>query len=267
MNNLAFAAAILATVSIFLIQQAVAKPSMENAFVSRVVDGDTFEIEGGGIVRVLGINTPEKKQFLYGNASDFLKSLIYGKNVTLERDIVEMDKYGRHLRYVFVGGTFVEEKILEKGLANAFIISPNEKYSARLKEAEQYARENSIGLWETDEKYAGCISISEFNWDAKGNDIENLNDEYISLVNNCSAAADMIKWTLKNSGTKIYKFGKSFLAPNQSVKIHSGCGADTKKDLFWCSKKPVWNNNGDAAYLRDAEGLLVLSESYEGKGE
>jgi micrococcal nuclease len=267
MNKLAFAAAILVAVSAFLIQQAAARPSMEIVSVSRVIDGDTFEIEGGGIVRILGINTPEKRQPLYGNASAFLKSLIEGKNVTLEKDIAEMDKYGRHLRYVFIGGAFVGEEIIKKGLANAFIIPPNGKYSTRLKEAEQYARENKIGLWETDENYAGCISVSDFSWDAKGNDIENLNDEYLSLVNSCSAAADMANWTLKNSGTKIYRFERFFLAPNQSVKVHSGCGADAGKDLFWCSKKPIWNNNGDALYLRDSNGFLVLSYSYEGKGK
>lgn len=265
MNKPAFAAAVLVTVSVFLIQQAVAKPSAENAFVTRVIDGDTLEIEGGGVVRVLGINTPEKKQFLYGNASDFLKNLIEGRNVTLEKDIVEMDVYGRHLRYVFIGGTFVEEEILRRGLSNAFIIPPNEKYSARLREAEEYARENKIGLWIMNEKHAGCISISEFHWDALGNDNENLNDEFVYLKNNCGAAISMANWTLKNSGTKIYRFGNFFLAPGQMVKINSGCGSDSDAELFWCGKKAIWNNGGDTLYLRDSQGHLVLSEAYVGK--
>jgi len=265
MNKLAFTAAFLITVSLFLIQQAVAKPSMETTLVTRVIDGDTLEIEGGSNIRILGINTPEKKQFLYGNASDFLKRLVGGKNVTLEKDIVETDKYGRRLRYVFIGGAFVEEEILKRGLANSFIIPPNEKYSAKLREAEEYARENKIGLWKTDENYAGCISISDFNWDAIGNDNENLNGEFVYLKNNCNMAINMADWTLKNSGTKIYKFGKFFLAPEQSVKIRSGCGSDSGAELFWCGKKAIWNNNGDALYLRDSQGLLVLSESYAGK--
>jgi len=265
MNKSAFATAILVTVSLFLIQQAVAKPPMETAFVARVIDGDTFEIEGGGIIRILGINTPEKKQFLYGNASDFLERLIGGKNVTMEKDIVETDKYGRRLRYVFIGGAFVEEEILKRGLANSFIIPPNEKYSARLEEAEEYARKNKFGLWNADESHAGCISITEFNWDALGNDNENLNGEFVFLKNDCDAEISMAGWTMKNSGTKIYKFGRFLLAPEQAVKIRSGCGSDSGAELFWCSKKAVWNNNGDALYLRNLQGLLVLSEAYEGK--
>lgn len=267
MNKIALAAAILVTASVFFIQQSAAKPSAENVFVSRVVDGDTFEIEGGGIIRILGINTPERGQFLYGNASNFLRGMIEGKNVTMERDIAETDKYGRRLRYVFIGGIFVEEEILKRGLANSFIIPPNEKYSAGLKEAEQYARENNIGLWEADENYAGCISISDFNWDAAGNDNENLNDEFVYLKNDCGMAINLAGWTMKDSGTKIYKFGKFFLAPGQSVKIHSGCGSDSGANLFWCYKKAIWNNNGDALYLRDAQGLLVLSEAYVGNAE
>ncbi len=267
MNKLAFAVAILITVSVFFIQQAVAKPSTETAFVARVIDGDTFEIEGGGVVRILGINTPEKKQPLYDNASTFLKNLIGGKNVTLEKDIVEMDKYGRHLRYVFIGGEFVNEKIIRNGFANVYIIPPNGKYSAELEKAEVYARESNIGLWRTDENYIDCISVPEFHWDALGNDNENLNDEFVYLKNNCSMTINMAGWTVKNSGTKIYKFGNLFIEPNQSVKIRSGCGNNAGAELFWCSKKAIWNNNGDTLYLRDAEGLLVFSEAYAGKSE
>lgn len=49
--------------------------------VSRVIDGDTFEIEGQHKVRLIGINTPEStnKQELYGKeASAFTKSQLEG---------------------------------------------------------------------------------------------------------------------------------------------------------------------------------------------
>ncbi len=266
MNNIAFAAAFLVTLSVFFLQQAIDKPSFETALVTRVIDGDTFEIEGGGVVRILGINTPEKKQPFYGNASFFLKDLIEGRNVTMEKDTAETDKYGRHLRYVFIGGIFVNEEILREGFANVYIIPPNEKYSARLEKAEQYARKTMKGLWNAS-TYSSCFVVSELHWDAFGNDNENLNDEFVSLNNICNTAINMTGWTLKNAGTKTYKFGKVFLGPIQGVTIRSGCGKNSGTELFWCSRKPVWNNNGDAVYLRDAEGLLVFSEAYAGKAE
>ncbi len=266
MNKSALAAAIFITFSAFSMQE-IFRNSAETAFAARVIDGDTFETEGGDGVRLLGINTPERGQPLYGNASAFLKGMIEGRNITMERDRVEKDKYGRKLRYVFIGGVFVNEEIMRKGLANIYIILPNEKYSARFIEAEQHARESGLGLWEADAEYKDCVSVSEFNWDAAENDNENLNSEHVSFRNRCSVAVNMTGWTLKNSGRIIYKFGKIFIGANQTVKIYSGCGNNTENELFWCGKKPVWSNSGDALYLRNSEGLLVLSESYEGKAE
>lgn len=266
MNKSALAAAFFITFSVFSVQEFTKPSAAENAFVTRVIDGDTIETDNGLTVRILGINTPEKKQFLYEDAKSFLKNLVEGKNITMEKDVVDRDIYGRLLRYVFINGTFVESQLLEKGLANAFIIPPNEKYSAKLKEAEKYAKDNGLGLWKFDAEYEGCIAVLDFHWDAAGNDIVNLNDEYVSFRNGCDKTVNMTSWTIKNSGTKIYKFSQFYLSPKESVRINSGCGADKKAELFWCSKKASWNNNGDTLYLRDADGLLVLSESYEGNG-
>lgn len=265
MNKSAIAAAFLITFSAFSVQEML-KNSAEAAFVTRVIDGDTFEIEGGDGVRLLGINTPERGQPLYKNATNFLKNAIEGKNITMMADAARTDKYGRRLRYVFIGGILVNEEILRNGLANIYMLSPSGKYSARLKSAERYAIENNLGLWMTGAR-KDCVSVAEFNWDAEGNDNSNLNNEYVSFRNNCDSAVNMTGWTLKNSGTKIFKFGRFFLEPIRSVRVRSGCGNNTENELFWCSKKPVWNNDAGFIYLRDSEGLLVLNESYEGANE
>ena len=66
----------------------------------QVVDGDTITIEGGYRVRYIGIDTPE----IYPEVEAFgIKAwqancrLVEGKEVRLERDISETDKYGRLL--------------------------------------------------------------------------------------------------------------------------------------------------------------------------
>lgn len=77
--------------------------------VVRVIDGDTIEIEGGDRVRYIGIDTPEtvdprKPVQCYGQeASNKNKELVEGKTVELEKDVSETDKYGRLLRYVWLG--------------------------------------------------------------------------------------------------------------------------------------------------------------------
>lgn len=264
MNSSAFIAAFFITFVAFSVQE-ILKPSVfEKAFVTKVIDGDSFHIENSVVVRLIGANSPEKGQPLYENATILLKKLIEGKNITMEKDVMERDNYGRLLRYIFIGNIFIEEEMVKNGFANIYIIPPNEKYASQIKKAEQYARENKLGLWKADEEYAGCILVSEFHWNAAGNDMENLNGEYVSFRNNCNITINMNGWTLKDSGTKVYKFGRGFLGPEGSVKISSGCGNNTDKDLFWCSKRSVWNNNGDALYLRNSQGFLVLTESYEG---
>lgn len=63
--------------------------------VTRVVDGDTIEIEGGERVRYLGIDTPEtvdprKTVQCFGvEASKKNKELVEGKTVRLEKDITD----------------------------------------------------------------------------------------------------------------------------------------------------------------------------------
>lgn len=63
--------------------------------VTRIIDGDTFEVlpnwefEGqtGNVVRPLGYNTPEWGELGYQEAKDKLTGLILGKEVELENPI------------------------------------------------------------------------------------------------------------------------------------------------------------------------------------
>jgi uncharacterized protein len=88
----------------------------EIAYVSRVIDGDTL-IAGGESVRLICVDAPEKRERGFNEAREFLESLILGKEVVMERDISETDKYGRYLRYVYVDDLFVNREIVEKGYA------------------------------------------------------------------------------------------------------------------------------------------------------
>ncbi len=121
--------------------------------VSRVVDGDTIEIEGKVKVRYIGIDTPEtvdprRPVGCFGNeASNKNKELVLGKQVRLEKDISETDKYGRLLRYVYVGNVFVNKYLVEEGFARATSHPPNVKYQEIFRAAEKTAQEGNKGLW------------------------------------------------------------------------------------------------------------------------
>lgn len=128
---------------------------MERTQVERVVDGDTIVVAEKRKVRLILINAPEsvhpdkKRNSEYGKrASAYLKDLLEGKTVYLERDVSDTDRYGRLLRYVYLpDGTLINEKIVMDGYANLSTYPPDVKYVHIIQAAEQFARENNLGLW------------------------------------------------------------------------------------------------------------------------
>jgi micrococcal nuclease len=118
--------------------------------VTRVVDGDTIEIDGTTKVRYIGMDTPEStntKECFGKEASNKNKELVLNKQVTLEKDVSETDRYGRLLRYVWIDGTMINEKLVADGYANAASYPPDVKYQDRLRNAEAAARNSNLGLW------------------------------------------------------------------------------------------------------------------------
>lgn len=41
------------------------------------------------------------------------------------------------------------------------------------------------------------------------------------------------------------------------MTVHTGQGQDTAAHRYWGRDREVWNNEGDTATLRDADGRLV----------
>lgn len=73
-----------------------------SGIVSQVEDGDTFTLAVGVKVRLIGINTPERGQKNYSEATKALTDEISGKKVFLEYDRYQDDKYGRVLAWVWI---------------------------------------------------------------------------------------------------------------------------------------------------------------------
>ena len=130
--------------------------------VTRVIDGDTIEIEGGQKVRYIGINAPEffhdtngrkTAQECFANEAYLEnKRLVEKKTIRLEKDLSETDKYGRLLRYVYIPATnsgelFLNDYLVRQGYAKTMTVKPDTKFYPQLKQAEKEARENNQGLW------------------------------------------------------------------------------------------------------------------------
>jgi len=120
----------------------------ENTTVTKIIDGDTVEIEGGYRVRLLEIDTPEYGENCYQEAKDRLEELLLNKKVVLEKDQTDVDKYGRCLRYVFLNGENINLEMVQEGLANSDVFDSDIKYKTEVLEAESSAKLNKIGcLW------------------------------------------------------------------------------------------------------------------------
>lgn len=118
----------------------------ETVFVTRVIDGDTFETSDGEKIRLLGINAPEKHEYYYEESTEFLKDLIENKYVRLEGDETDKDWYGRELRYVYIGNEFVNVLMLEEGYARIYLLK-DRKYQNIFSYAEESAKKAGLGIW------------------------------------------------------------------------------------------------------------------------
>jgi micrococcal nuclease len=118
-----------------------------SVLVIHVIDGDTIEIEGGYYVRYIGIDTPEKGDPLYGEATQANRNLVEGRKVHLEADVEDKDDNGRLLRYVWLDNTMVNAELVKLGYAYSYSYPPNVKYQVYFLQLEREAREQKLGLW------------------------------------------------------------------------------------------------------------------------
>lgn len=128
-----------------------AKQDAPTVRVTRVVDGDTVDVCcPQARVRLLGIDTPERGEWLFQEATAMTARMTSGQAVRMERCEEEEDQYGRLLRHLFVGERHVNRELVAAGLARAYIFSLrlNPCYAGDLLAAEGAAQRQRIGLWE-----------------------------------------------------------------------------------------------------------------------
>ena len=229
--------------------QASSTCTFEAAKVTKVIDGDTIEIDRGkGIekVRFILVDSPEtkhpKKQVEYygKEASEFTTKWLEGRTIYLEKDVRETDKYGRLLRYIWIvkpatdtptneeiGSYMFNSYLVRDGYAVVAQFPPDIKYVEVLKTFEAYARENNLGL------YGVPITVGA---EAKGT-TEAVKDT-TTPVNAPKAEAKEDKenknintqTNKNNSKEPAYKYANGRIIGNKKRKIyHVPTGRDYKK--------------------------------------
>ena len=122
--------------------------------VKRVYDGDTLVLENNERVRLLSVNTPEissrHREAEPGGiaARDWLKKQLKQGQVYLQYDAEKRDRYDRLLAYAWTPeGDFINEKLLQQGLAALTLQPPNLHYADQLIAAQQQALDQKKGIW------------------------------------------------------------------------------------------------------------------------
>jgi len=124
----------------------------ELAQVTRVIDGDTIDVEIDGVeyrVRYVGVNTPERDEPCYGDAVRANEALVEGRTVRLVQDTSDEDRFGRLLRYIYVGDVFVNESLVRDGYAEVVLYQPDDGFYDEFLDLEQAAARNNIGCHPT----------------------------------------------------------------------------------------------------------------------
>ena len=106
----------------------------EEVYVSRVIDGDTIELDDGRKIRYLGIDTPEtvhpgkSVECFEPEASSVNKKLVLNKNIRIYKWKKDKDIYQRYLRYIVIDSNqelLVNDYLVKNGYATV-----NRKYQS-----------------------------------------------------------------------------------------------------------------------------------------
>lgn len=157
--------------------------TFEEAYVKRVVDGDTAVLVINNKeykLRMILVDTPEsvhpkKGLEYYGKeASDYTKAQLTGKTVYLQKDVSDTDRYGRVLRYVWIKRPATNEPtkdevknycynaiLIKEGYGQLATFPPDVKYVDIFKGLERDARNSKRGLWQNPERIGERLDKKE----------------------------------------------------------------------------------------------------------
>ena len=113
---------------------------------------------------------------------------------------------------------------------------------------------------ETPDPTTGNISILSVFYDGTAGSTEP--DEFVEIMNVDSHAINVQSWTLRDIANHVYTFPSFNMQPNQVCRVYTNQSHPESCGFNYGSGVAIWNNGGDCAYLRNAQGQEVSNKCY-----
>jgi endonuclease YncB( thermonuclease family) len=275
-----------------------------NAKVTLVADGDTINAkipgQGDRTIRFIGINAMELRVYSHTAskrrgecmgvaAADFVDHMVKASHGRVRLAAQRpSSRSGHRLRrsvWVKSHGRWVDLDRAEIAAGYDLFLPNKDEWAHNLEYQKLAARARAAGrnLWNPracgGPEQGAKIAVAA-NWDADGNDEQNLDGEYIDISNRGSGPLDLSRWWARDSwlnywhgvnhGTPGYPFARGTTVPaGGKLRLYIGCGHDGALSVHWCQKSSAFENvtydkthMGDGAYLFDPKGDLRASFMY-----
>ncbi|MFI9039388.1 lamin tail domain-containing protein [Streptomyces sp. NPDC053726] len=122
-------------------------------------------------------------------------------------------------------------------------------------------RDRGHGHTRTDPRSSVVLGAIQYNSPGRDNGSNrSLNGEWVTVTNTGRHSVNLRGWTLSDESHRTYRFDLR-LAGRSSVRVHTGVGRDTTRDVYQDLRRYVWDAS-DTATLRDARGHRADSKSW-----
>jgi hypothetical protein len=119
----------------------------------------------------------------------------------------------------------------------------------------------ATGLVAQQAQATSVIQFGKIQYDSPGTDTRSnasLNAEYFTVKNLASTTKDLYGVTVHDAQNHTYKFSTHVkVAAHSYVRVHTGKGPNSSHDRYWGQSNYIWNNSGDKATMKTANGTVL----------
>jgi len=181
--------------------------------VTRVIDGDTIDVESGERIRLYEIDAPEyPKECMGVDAKTRMEELVQDKKIFIQA--FGKDNFGRVLAYVYFDRLLINQAITEEGLAYYIKGKTATENTLKIEQSESTAKLAGRGVWSSfcQTKKEGCLIKANYR-EADNSRIYHTPDCY-NYKKITIKAGTSDRWFCNEEEAKVAGFRKSKDCPN-----------------------------------------------------